>query len=215
MVRHRIREKDICHLTGPQALDYISRYLFKSCHMTFADKLSVLRIILIPVFLLLLSYSRAYDILRYWAIAVFFLAVLTDFFDGLVARIKNEKSAIGTVIDPVADKLLMISAFIALYTLGFHIPLWVVVISVSRDIILLIGFAMLSFLRVEISISPTFLGKTTTTLQMATVMAVLFHWRYSPYLWTISALCTFISGIGYITRGVNAVGSAAGEKAHR
>ena len=102
--------------------------------MNFADKISILRILLIPVFVfLLIVYSRLnLEYLKYTAVGVFILAVLTDFFDGLVARIKKEKSEIGKVIDPLADKLLLITSFVTLYFLRFPIPWWVVLIIVSN-----------------------------------------------------------------------------------
>ncbi len=123
--------------------------------MSFADKLSALRILLIPVFVSLLIYSRGHAFLRYWAVAVFTLAVLSDFFDGLVARVKKEKSQLGQIIAPLADKLLLLSAFISLYLLHFNIYLWVVLVVVSRDIIILLGVVILHFLKIEITISPS------------------------------------------------------------
>ena len=125
--------------------------------MSFADRLSLLRIILIPVFVSLLFYFNSqHTCLRYVIIAVFGIAVLSDFFDGLAARIKHEKSDIGQVIDPLADKLLMLSAFISFYTLKnslplkFTIPLWVVLIVVSRDLVILLGVAILNFLKIDL-----------------------------------------------------------------
>ncbi len=176
--------------------------------MTIADKLSILRIILIPAFLLFLFYSHDRSFLRYWAIGVFALAVLTDFFDGLAARIKNENSQFGMVLDPVADKLLMISAFLALYFLKFDIPLWVVLIAVSRDLLILIGMSVLSFLKVDILIAPTIWGKVTTGLQMATVLAVLLDLSLKHYIWSAAALATIISGVGYVKRAIQAVNAA-------
>jgi len=123
--------------------------------MSFADKLSITRIILIPVFISLLLYSKSFPFLKKIAMGVFVLAVLSDFLDGLVARIKKEKSSIGVVLDPLADKLLLLSAFITLYFLKFNLPLWLVLIVVSRDFIILLGIVILTFLKIEVSISPS------------------------------------------------------------
>ncbi|RKY39739.1 MAG: CDP-diacylglycerol--glycerol-3-phosphate 3-phosphatidyltransferase, partial [Candidatus Omnitrophota bacterium] len=109
--------------------------------MSFADKLSLVRIIFVPIFVSLLLYSKSFPFLKKIAIGVFVLAVLSDFLDGLVARIKKEKSSIGVVLDPLADKLLLITAFITLYLLKVfpYPPLWLVIIVVSRDFIILLG----------------------------------------------------------------------------
>jgi cardiolipin synthase len=177
--------------------------------MSFADKLSILRIILIPVFVAFLVYSKRYEHLRYVAVCVFIVAVLTDFFDGLVARIKKEKSEIGKVLDPLADKLLLLTAFVSLRLLGFNIPIWVVIIVVSRDIIILLGIAILHFLKVEIPITPSLWGKLTTFSQILTILMVMLN-SFLPrelleIVWSLAVLCTLISGIGYISRGISSL----------
>lgn len=180
--------------------------------MSFADKLTILRILLIPFFVSLLFYfnsDRLY--LRFVLIGVFGLAVLTDFFDGLVARIKKEKSDIGTMIDPLADKLLLLTAFISVYALRaslplkFQIPLYVVLVIVSRDLIILLGVAILYFLKIEIPIAPSMWGKLTTFFQMITILCVLLDFSFSRVVWMVAVACTLISGIGYFTRGIKAI----------
>lgn len=180
--------------------------------MSLADKLSILRILLIPVFVSLLFYfdkTRLY--LRYVLLAVFGIAVLTDFFDGLVARIKKEKSEIGQVIDPLADKLLLLTAFISLYALSnslplkHQIPLWVVLVIVSRDLIILLGVGILYFLKIEIPIAPSVWGKFTTFFQMITILSVIMDLPFSNFIWICAVVCTLISGIGYFTRGIKSI----------
>jgi len=180
--------------------------------MNFADRLSLLRIILIPVFVSLLFYFNSQHIyLRYAIISVFGIAVLSDFFDGLVARIKHEKSDIGQVIDPLADKLLMLSAFISFYALRnslplkFNIPLWVVLVVVSRDLVILLGVAMLHFLKIEVPITPSIWGKFTTFFQMLTILSVLFNFFLSSFIWTTAVIVTLISGGEYFLRGVKVI----------
>ena len=186
--------------------------------MTFADKLSVLRIILIPVFLAFLFYSKTVPFLRYMAFATFIIAVLSDFFDGMVARIKKEKSDIGMVLDPLADKLLLSTVFISLYVLRAYfpefcqIPLWVVLAVVSRDIIIFMGIWTLSFLKTDIVIAPSLWGKLTTVFQMGTIFSVLLEASFSPYVWTAAVFCTLISGVGYFKRGVDALNAVEGKK---
>ncbi len=173
--------------------------------MSLADKLSSLRIILIPVFVSLLIYSGIHPYLRFVAVAVFVIAVLTDFFDGLVARIKKEKSEFGQIIDPLADKLLLLTAFISLYLLKFPIYLWVVLVVVSRDIILLLGFVILHFLKIDITISPSIWGKITTFLQMFTVLWVLIGLSHYFYLCVAVIVFTLISGFDYLLRGAKEI----------
>ncbi|MDD5195314.1 MAG: CDP-alcohol phosphatidyltransferase family protein [Candidatus Omnitrophica bacterium] len=183
--------------------------------MSFADKVSLLRILLIPVFVSLLFYYNGQHLyLKYAIVAVFTLAVLTDFFDGFVARLKKEKSKIGEVIDPLADKLLLLTAFICLYglrkSLPFQetnsIPLYVVLIVVSRDLIILLGVLILYLLKIEIPIAPSVWGKLTTFFQMLTVLFVLIDIPLiTPYIWMAAVAFTLISGVGYFTRGVRAI----------
>ena len=180
--------------------------------MNFADKISTLRIILIPVFVSLLIYSQYHYYLRFVAAGVFILAVLSDFFDGLVARIKKEKSEIGQIIDPLADKLLLLTAFISFYLLRealpffrFKIPLGLVLVVVSRDIIIVLGLAISNLLKIEIPIVPTFWGKFTTFFQMFTIVSILFDIVFFPYVWKVAMIFTLISGVDYFLRGVREV----------
>ena len=173
--------------------------------MSLADKLSFSRIILIPVFVSLLIYSKTHPILRFVAVGVFIVAVLTDFFDGLVARIKKEKSEFGQIIDPLADKLLLLTAFISIYFLKFPIYLWVVLVVVSRDLILLLGFGILHFLKIDITISPSIWGKVTTFLQMFTILWVLIGIPHHFYICVAVIIFTLISGFDYLRRGAREI----------
>jgi len=174
--------------------------------MSFADKLSITRIILIPIFISLLLYSKSFPFLKKIAIGVFILAILSDFLDGLVARIKKEKSSIGIVLDPLADKLLLLSAFITLYFLKFNLPLWLVLIVVSRDFLILLGIVILTFLKIEVSISPSIWGKLTTFFQMMTILVVLSNFSlFVKIFWILTAIFTLISGADYLRRGIKAL----------
>lgn len=174
--------------------------------MSFADKLSITRIILIPIFISLLLYSKSFPFLKKIAIGVFILAILSDFLDGLVARIKKEKSSIGVVLDPLADKLLLLSAFITLYFLKFNLPLWLVLIVVSRDFLILLGIVILTFLKIEVSISPSLWGKLTTFFQMITILVVLSDFSlFVKIFWILTAIFTLISGVDYLRRGIKAL----------
>ena len=125
----------------------------KGIEVNFSNKISVFRILTVPFFAgLLLYYSPQRDYLRFIALGVFILAVLSDAIDGYIARIKREKTEAGAIIDPLADKILLITAFVLLYAmpakgLAINIPLWVVITVVSRDAILLIGAVIIYILK--------------------------------------------------------------------
>ncbi len=178
--------------------------------MSFADKISSIRIILIPVFVSLLIYSGNHPQLRYFAVAVFILAILTDFFDGMVARIKKEKSELGQIIDPLADKLLLLTAFITLLLLNqYSMYLWLVLIVVSRDLIISFGFGILKMLNIEVKISPSSWGKITTFSQMITILWILLQIPYYFYISLVAAGFTLISGLDYFLRGIKALNAKA------
>jgi cardiolipin synthase len=144
-------------------------------------------------------------------VGVFILAVLSDFFDGLAARIRKEKSDLGQIIDPLADKLLLITAFISLYVfryslpLKFEMPLGVVLIVVSRDLIILLGVATLHLVKVDITVEPSIWGKLTTFFQMAAILSLLLNIVVFPWVWKIVVVFTLISGLDYFIRGAKEV----------
>ena len=184
--------------------------------MSLADKLSALRIILVPVFVACLLYARGNPAFKNAAIAVFFIAALSDLFDGLVARIRKEKSNIGQVIDPLADKLLLLTSFFSLYALRnslpleYKMPLGIVLVVVSRDLIILLGLITLNFLKKDVSIAPSIWGKLTTFSQVTTILSLLLNMPFFPIVWKIAAVFTTISGVDYFVRGVK----SANDKNH-
>ncbi len=175
--------------------------------MGLANKISILRILLIPFFVASLLYYRPeQDGLRFLALAIFFLGALTDMIDGNVARAKRQKTKLGTFLDPIADKLFLITAFISVPLIdrlpaGIRMPMWVPLIVISRDIVLIFGAALIHILTGNLQIHPTRLGKLATFFQMATIISVLLQYRFSYLIWTTAVLFTVISGIGYIRKG--------------
>lgn len=175
--------------------------------MTLANKISVLRILLIPFFVASLLYYRPeQDNLRFVALGIFVLGALTDVLDGNIARAIRQKTKLGAYLDPIADKLLLITAFIALSVInrlpsGIRMPLWVPLIVISRDIILVLGAALIHVISGNLQIHPTRLGKLTTIFQMATIISVLLQLQFSYIIWSTAVLFTVISGIDYIKRG--------------
>ncbi len=175
--------------------------------MNLANKISVFRILLIPFFIAcVLYYSPQKDYLRFWALGIFTLAVVSDAIDGFIARNHKQKTELGTILDPIADKLLLICAFISLSFIknlpdGLRIPAWVVLIVISRDIIIILGATVLHLVTGKLKVNPSWLGKATTFFQMVTIITVLSSFKTAEVFWNLAAIFTVLSGIDYIWRG--------------
>lgn len=175
--------------------------------MNLANRISILRILLVPFFILsLIYYTPDKDILRWLALLIFSLAVVTDAVDGYVARIFGQKTTLGTFLDPLADKFLLISAFICLTLIDFfpaHIklPPWVLIIVISRDVIIILGTILIYIITQQIEIIPSRLGKVATFFQMITIISLLLQFKHSDLIWSVTMFFTIISGINYIRRG--------------
>lgn len=175
--------------------------------MNLANRISIARILLIPFFIgSIVYYKNENTLISYLPLAIFFIAVLTDGADGFIARKFNQKTELGTILDPVADKLLLITAFIALsfsHSIPPHLrlPPWLPILVISRDIIIVLGTVIIHLIRGSIHVMPTVLGKITTFLQMSTILAVLIKFPYSFIIWNIAGAFTVLSGVNYILRG--------------
>ena len=171
-----------------------------------ANKISITRIILIPFFIAAVVYGRN-DI----ALIVFALAVISDGLDGFIARTFDQKTVLGTIIDPVADKLLLMSAYILLATVSslpqaLRLPPYVPIIVISRDVIIVVGAVIVYLMKGDLKVSPSIIGKITTFFQMMTIVSVLIHFRYSWILWNTTVVLTVASGLDYMTRGARLLG---------
>ena len=175
--------------------------------MNLANKISILRILLIPFFVVsIVYYGSEGSLASYLPLGIFSIAVLTDALDGFIARRFNQKTELGTIIDPIADKLLIITAFVCLamsksIPANFRIPPWLPIVVISRDIIIIIGSVIVHVIKGSVQIVPTILGKVTTFLQMFTILAVLAKFHYSFAVWYAAGALTVLSGINYIVRG--------------
>ncbi len=173
--------------------------------MNIANKISTFRILSVPFFIAcFIYYTPERDYLRFMALGIFILGVISDAADGYFARKAKLQSKAGLVLDPLGDKLLLMSAFICLYIIDkipLHFPLWVVLIVISRDVIILIGAAVIYIVKQSIDIHPTKWGKLTTTFQMMAVISVLVQFAYSFVFWWIAVFFTVLSGVDYIRRG--------------
>ncbi|MGE5219650.1 MAG: CDP-alcohol phosphatidyltransferase family protein [Chloroflexota bacterium] len=167
--------------------------------------LTLIRILTIPIFLEFLAYHF------YWeALVVFALGGLTDFLDGFAARWMNQQTALGAYLDPVADKLLVVSSFIMLGSID-GIPAWLAVVVVARDALIILGYGIIYFLVDErLEVRPSRLGKWSTSLQLLTlaIALVMLHdarllspWVLDLFIYT-TAITTVASGLHYLYRSM-------------
>ncbi len=191
--------------------------------MTTANKITIFRILLVPFFVVqLLYYVRSgNEWNRLLGLLAFAFAALSDGLDGYIARRYNQKSKLGAILDPVADKLLLVSAIVLLsFDSGNHfarIPLWLTVILISRDLFLSIGAVIIHHIAGKFSIYPRLLGKLATVCQMGTVLWILFKWseRILPFWIWSAAIFTALSGVIYFfdcVRQLNASPNSAATK---
>ena len=173
--------------------------------MNFANKISTFRILSVPFFIAsLIYYSGDRGYLRFVALFIFILGVISDAVDGYIARKSKQYSKAGLILDPLGDKLLLMSAFIFLSLKSeflIRFPLGITFIVVTRDVIILLGTLVIYLVKQDIKISPTKWGKLTTTFQMFSVIAVLLQLRISWVLWWVAVFFTIISGMDYVRRG--------------
>jgi cardiolipin synthase len=172
---------------------------------TIPNLLTFLRMALIPVFASLLYYGFSG-----WALAVFVIAGISDGIDGFVARRFNQQSELGTIIDPIADKLLMTVAFIVLTmpnvlqpTRHLPVPFWVTAAVIGRDVLIVTVAGAINIMTGFRGFKPSWLGKASTTVQvfavtLILVAAVFGYSFYLPATYVIVVLLAFVSGVHYI-----------------
>lgn len=187
--------------------------------VTLANKVTFIRILNVPFFILLLLYYKhslkqdnPYEIFRYFAIAVFLLTIFLDAIDGFLARKRNEISKLGTILDPIADKLLLVSSFIILSGNSIsishhHLPVWFVFLVISRDIVLIAGGFLINYIAGSLKVQSRLFGKAATFFQTTVVTLVLFKIEGVFFIISISlaAVFTLVSGIQYIIDGYHQI----------
>jgi cardiolipin synthase len=166
--------------------------------MTIPNLITSIRIILVPIFVIYLINDRFLP-----ALIVFVLAGLSDGLDGLIARIFNQRSRLGEFLDPLADKILLVSSFVVLAVRGF-VPSWLTVVVISRDVLILLGVLILFMNRQDIIIRPSLLSKITTCVQLLSVFVVLTGSLFQipgqvlKVLFWVAGLFTVSSGLHYM-----------------
>lgn len=128
---------------------------------------------------------------------------MTDALDGLIARFTKSQTELGRFLDPLADKLLLLSGYIGILfvsALPYRPPVWITVVIIFRDLIVVIGLFMIFVASGRLQVRPNILGKLATALQMMTLVAILLCLPLSVVLWNLTALLTIASGLVYIGR---------------
>ncbi len=163
--------------------------------------LTILRVLLVPIFVISLL-NRYFG----WSLVIFVFAGITDAIDGGIARITHQKTTLGSYLDPIADKLLLTSAFVALAILK-TIPSWLAVIVLTRDVIISLGFIILFLMDRRPEIKPTTFSKINTVIQVLTIAIALFSrvqhsvsGFVSVMIWA-AAVTTIMTGLHYIYLG--------------
>ena len=172
--------------------------------LTVPNFLTLLRIVAVPVFLILVSYQR-YGA----ALCLFLSAGITDAVDGVLARLTDTRSDLGARLDPLADKLLLVSSFLVL-TLDGVIPVWLMILVLTRDVVILGGYLAIYFVTTPIEVSPSAISKCNTFLEMMTVGFALITLARpdapmslpNKSVWYATACTIAISGIHYVYMGL-------------
>jgi CDP-diacylglycerol--glycerol-3-phosphate 3-phosphatidyltransferase len=187
--------------------------------MTTANKITLIRILMIPAFVTMAIYygqsierGTPLEWQRFTAIVIFLVASVSDGLDGYVARRYNQRSSLGVVLDPIADKGLLLSGIITLSISNWskvdpdygRFPAWFPVLVISRDAVILVGTGVLYFLVGHVKVKPNWTGKVATVLQMVAIAWVMLQLTWLPLIWIVAAagFFTFVSGIIYVLEGV-------------
>ena len=195
--------------------------------MTTANKITIARIMMIPVFVMMAIYygrsvqrGEPLEWQRWTAIAVFIAAAASDGIDGYIARRFNQKSQLGMVLDPLADKGLLLSGIITLSVSNwaYEFPAWFPVLVVARDVVILSGTLTLHYLNGSVRVRPSWTGKTATAVQMIAIALCMLQWNWFQKTlaiggWTLkvgtldlsvwlAGFFTLVSGFGYVVTGI-------------
>lgn len=187
--------------------------------MTTANKITVLRILMIPAFVTMAIYygesiqrGNPLEWQRLAAILIFLLASVSDGLDGYVARRYKQRSSLGVILDPIADKGLLLSGIITLSISNWSqvgpaygkFPIWFPVLVITRDAVILVGAVVLYLLNGKVRVRPSWTGKVATVLQMIAIAWVMLQFHFIPLFVVVicAALFTFVSGVVYVLEGM-------------
>ena len=176
--------------------------------VTVPNLLTLVRLVLVPVFVSALYYQRFG-----WALFVFVVAGVTDGLDGLLARRFNQGSQLGQILDPIADKLLLVTSFV---TLSMHsimepsalvqphprhlpVPFWVTAAVISRDIFIVVGAAAINIVTGFRGFRPSWLGKANTVVQITAVVLILVAASFPPLRGYLPTVYTTVFGFAVVS----------------
>jgi cardiolipin synthase len=178
--------------------------------LTTANQLTLLRMLLIPAFVILVVYDRPG-----WALIIFALAGVTDGLDGLIARLAKQKTSLGAFLDPMADKLLLVTTFIVLTIpqvgLVNRIPTWLTILVISRDVVIVLTVALVNLAVGRRTFRPSIYGKAATAVYIVTLAVVMFfNYLDRTSIWVdvcvwLSLVITLVSGIHYIVHAARII----------
>jgi cardiolipin synthase len=188
--------------------------------MTTANKITVARILMIPVFVTMAIYygqsiqrHEPLEWQRFTAIAIFLIAAVSDGLDGYIARHYKQRSSLGAILDPIADKGLLLSGIITLSISNWsevdpeygRFPAWFPVLVITRDAVILVGALILHLLIGDkMRVKPSWTGKVATVCQMCAIAWVMLQLRFLPlpFVVMVAGFFTLVSGIIYVMEGV-------------
>ena len=180
--------------------------------MSLANKISILRILLVPgIVASLVYYHPDRDGLRFLTLSLFIVGMVSDALDGFLARAHGQQSQLGTLLDPIADKLLILSTLISCSVIRglpawMRIPAWFNLIVISRDVLLVTGTIVIFFLQGRWNVRPSRLGKWATFGQMLVIPMVLLGLPVKTPVIIAAAALTVVSAIHYIRVGIRVLG---------
>ena len=200
--------------------------------MSWANRITIFRVLMIPLFVTLMIYygkstlhHAENDWLRIAAVVVFVVAASSDAVDGYLARHYNQRSRLGTFLDPIADKALLVSAIVLLtvdYGDAFDsLPAWFAVTVISRDVLLMIGAIVIQMVMGDVTVRPRMMGKIATVSQMAILGWTMFKvpseprvfWQIRTALLVTAGMATVVSGLWYMYDGARQLSSDGKPKA--
>ena len=193
--------------------------------MTTANKITVARILMIPAFVTMAIYygqsiqrGAPLEWQRFTAIAIFLIAAVSDGLDGYIARRYKQRSALGAILDPIADKGLLLSGIITLSISNWsddpdygRFPAWFPVLVITRDAVILVGAVILHLLIGDkMRVKPVWTGKVATVCQMCAIGWVMLQLHFLPLLFVVAVagIFTLVSGIVYVMDGVRQLQAA-------
>jgi cardiolipin synthase (CMP-forming) len=175
--------------------------------------ITIIRILLTPLFVIVLL-KDFYGV----ALVLFTIAGISDGLDGFIARYFNQRTTLGAYLDPIADKLLLASAFVSMAVLKI-IPSWLAIIVISRDVLIIMGIAIITMTEKTYKVKPSIISKITTVAQIATIILALINISTMGYttlmviLFWVTAVLTTVSGLHYIYFGMTILQNGSKQEA--